>query len=141
MENKPPYHHKRSSFYFSQETERRVAYRQDNKCACCGQNIIKLLQQEGIDWQAHHIIPVQTARLQVELDKWFKSEDNCVILCEECHIDEAHNRNYNGLVSVPDLKKGNSVFAHAYATNVKGYKAWAEAITQKWEEIAKKNGR
>lgn len=63
---------------FTEKTKREALGRQIGRCGLCGYN----LQRGDRAYDFHHIHPQATGGSD--------TLDNCVMLCYECHNDEAH---------------------------------------------------
>ena len=105
-------------FDFSKEVKNKAFFRQWNFCAICGKNLINLVDH------AHHVIPNQLGRKGHREDEWIKEVDNCVILCEQCHLRAHQDGKFrNGAVAPPDY------FIYSHGKNSKAaHQAWVTRI-------------
>lgn len=76
--------------------------RQSGLCGFCGRNLqrIMLLDERTPSHglvEAHHIISRQVGRPRAHVESlvvFVKSVDNCMYLCHECHLHNAHGHNF-----------------------------------------------
>lgn len=66
-------------FEFTQATRSAAFLRQDGRCALCRRS---LRDQEEF---GHHVVPDQSGQASDPRDRFLKSVDNCVMICEACH--------------------------------------------------------
>jgi len=84
-------------FDFDENIKQKAFFRQWNKCAHCGRSLIDVYDH------AHHVVPNQLGRAGNPGDSWLRKEDNCIILCDNCHNRIHQNGNYRtGAVASPD---------------------------------------
>ncbi len=97
-------------FDFEDGVKKQARLRQFGLCAVCGDSMNDLYEH------AHHVVPNQSGNVAISADSWLKGEDNCVILCEDCHfIVHDGGRYQKGAVAPPDYYKyshGGHVVAH-----------------------------
>lgn len=110
-------------FDFTDTTKDQAFFRQWNRCAHCGRNLINVYDH------AHHVVPNQVGQAGKAEDQWIREPDNCVILCEECHGRVHENGHFRfGAVASPDdfpYTHGRDRAAHvAWATRMRG-RFWA----------------
>ena len=83
-------------FDFDQATRQSAFFRQWNRCAHCGRDLL------NTEDHAHHVVPNQVGRPGSEADAWIRGTDNCVILCDTCHHRVHENGRYRfGAVASP----------------------------------------
>ncbi len=112
----------RAEFRFSDTTKHQAFYRQWNRCAYCGANLIYKMDH------AHHVIPVQSGKLNDQHDVFLKSLDNCVILCEDCHLEIGHSGNFTkGPVAMP------VTFPYSHGQEKEAHKTWSQQLNAQWK--------
>jgi hypothetical protein len=116
-------------FDFQKPARDGAGFRQGWVCALCGENVVT---SNEID-RAHHVIPNQCGRRgdPEPFRDFLRSEDNCVVLCEGCHL-EAHSGNTRTGTLI-----GPSEFRYSHGKQGQARHAtWARAVDRWWDRLA-----
>jgi hypothetical protein len=104
-------------FDFSSTTRFQARFRQLGACAVCAEDLDDLIEH------GHHVIPNQSGTPGNLQHTWLRLAENCVIVCEECHLRVHQNGNFrSGAVAPP------SYFTHSHGGNKKMHSAWAAEL-------------
>lgn len=122
---------KRLYFSFSYHVKLKAYNRQNYRCATCGENLIKLLRQNEYN-PAHHVMPVQSGDMEDPADKWMRTAENCVMLCEDCHHHVGHGGGHYATVAASPRE-----FPYSHTSQAEHQK-WANRINEKWRKKRKK---
>jgi hypothetical protein len=108
-------------FDFSKEAKDQAFVRQWNRCAHCGQSLVDVLDH------AHHVVPNQIGKAGDPRDSWMRSQDNCVVLCEDCHVRVHEDGRFRaGAVASPDY------FPYSHGKQKAAHDQWAEELRQRF---------
>jgi len=84
-------------FDFNKDAKDSAYFRQWNKCAHCGVSLVDYVDH------AHHVVPNQSGNLANSKHACLTEIDNCVMLCETCHIRVHQDGRFRtGATALPD---------------------------------------
>ena len=112
------------AFDFTDTIKQQARLRQHGLCACCGALLDDLVEH------AHHVVPNQSGHPGNVDHLWLKSAENCVVLCDVCHLRVHENGRYRaGAVAPPDY------FNHSHGHNTPAHRRWSEQLQTKLARI------
>jgi hypothetical protein len=93
---------KNDPFKFDEQVRKLAWGRQKGRCGFCGEDLIKIMKGAGFDEnndrvEAHHIVSRQVGKPRADVEKivaFLKSEHNCMYLCGDCHLRNAHGHDF-----------------------------------------------
>ncbi len=96
-------------------TERfQARFRQSGRCACCNVDLNSVAEH------AHHVVPNQSGSPDSPQHAWLRTQINCVVLCEMCHVRVHQDGRFaTGAVAPPDY------YPHSHGRNAAQHRAWA----------------
>ena len=92
-------------FDFSKTVLDAALFRQKFHCAWCGEDLQELI------FHGHHVVPNQAATTHSPANAWLRTEENCVMLCDNCHRVFGHEDGRYRTGAVPFAR--NYRFSHA----------------------------
>jgi 5-methylcytosine-specific restriction endonuclease McrA len=111
-------------FAFQPGVKERVIKRQQGICGGCCRSI----RSEGF---AHHVIPEQCGRYNLREAAFLTTDENCVVLCGECHYQYHERGNYaNGAVANPEYFRNSHGPIGAAL-----HRQWCAVINAQWRRI------
>ena len=112
------------AFEFSDKTKNAARLRQQEKCALDNEPL-----NDGIE-HAHHVAPKQSGDKDNPNHAWIGSEENCVVLCEQCHKIAHDDAKWKKGATAPP-----SYFPHSHGSDLEAHKAWATELDKKIAEL------
>jgi 5-methylcytosine-specific restriction endonuclease McrA len=113
-------------FEFTASVKKEARLRQWEVCAHCSHSLTDVWEE------AHHVVPKQIGRANDRADAFVRSADNCVILCDQCHVAaHEYGRTARGAVRPPEWY----VYSHGKHQNAE-HEIWLHLITREWQRLA-----
>jgi hypothetical protein len=114
------------TFEFSTPMKAQARLRQWGLCAKCGHSMNNSLEH------AHHVVPDQIGRSGDPADVFLRSVDNCIVLCDGCHIAaHAHGDFRFGAVAPSDW------FPYSHGKQEQAqHVLWGNRIALEWRRLS-----
>ena len=100
----------------------RVIERQHGQCGGCGDQLTS-------DYSDDPVIPAVSFANSTDGQAFLKSDDNCIVVCQECHDDIDDVSRQTGSVPPPEI------YPHSHGSDLAAHQEWSTRINNRWDQI------